>query len=190
MENFILYLESFMLEKDSLIHFFPTCNEMDWIQEMKLYKSVFPCFMSLFFRSITKLAAKFLCLTKQPAILKKSTNQFFKVNLESSISREEPLKRSFCLQELPLSTSQCKNKTLLGCKGEQESFRMKPIQKYQLWLFKSHVMAGEKCEQNQGAAKSSFLHGEMHRIKSFLSSHGKMLVVCILWENEQEVQKN
>lgn len=48
MENFILYLESFMLEKDSLIHFFPTCNEMDWIQEMKLYKSVFPCFMSVF----------------------------------------------------------------------------------------------------------------------------------------------
>lgn len=30
----------------------------------------------------------------------------------------------------------------------------------------------------------------MHRIKSFLSSHGKILVVCILRENEQEVQKN
>lgn len=90
------------------------CKKMDWMQEMKLQETVqlnfcfflFPC---LYFRSITKLAAKLLCLSKQPAVLKKSTSSFFKVNLESSISRDEPLKRPFCLPELPLSTSYCKN---------------------------------------------------------------------------------
>lgn len=41
MENFVFYLESLVLEKRGFDpHFFPTYNEMDWIQEMKLCKLV------------------------------------------------------------------------------------------------------------------------------------------------------